>query len=98
MWNISQAFMHSFIQGAASFARGAYLNLASTLERHEGELLHTSSEPDFGRVQVSLTIDRHVVHPLELTRHAPGAAEARELRAVGAVQHIDAPVGAVGHV
>src|SRR5258705_9821922 len=98
MWNISEAYMRSFMQVAESFARRARLNWASTLERHEGELLHTSSEPDFGGVQISLTINGHVVHPLELARHATGAAEARALRAVGAVQHIDASVGAIGHV
>src|ERR1041384_282561 len=90
--------MLPFIHGPSAGASGKPVNLASVLERHEGELLHTSSEPDFRRVEIPLTVDGHVVHPLEFAGHAPRATEARQHAAVGTVEDIDPAVRAIGYV
>src|SRR6266404_8113716 len=84
--------------GRRAAVRGARFNLPSVLERQQGELLRTSSEPDFRGVQVPLAVDGDVVHPLELARHAAGAAEGGELTAARALERVDAPVRAVGDI
>src|SRR4029077_8139061 len=60
------------------------------------ELLHALGVVDLGREEIALGIDRKVVHPVELTGLATGAAEGGEHRAVLAQESADLVVLAVG--
>src|SRR5690349_9115735 len=90
--------MPSLYPAPMAATRAMTLNFPSTLERHQGELLRTSSVPDFSRVQVALTVDRDVVHPLEFARHAPGATEGAELPAARALERVDPTIRAIGDI